>query len=71
MNKKLERMLDKVKNYSKEIQGEAEYIADLVDDVKESDDITPIEMAYDNITRWAKEAYDVCRHTYDEFEEEE
>ena len=71
MNTKLQRMLDKIKNYSKKIKGEAEYISELINEVEEPEDITQIEMAFDNIERWAKEAYDVCRHTYDEFEEEQ
>lgn len=70
MNEAVKKYLDKIRQISSKIEVEATYISELLDDVNESEDLPSIEMSLDNIVRWSKEAHDVCRHTYDEFEEE-
>lgn len=72
MNDAVKKRLEQLRKLCERINAEADYISeDLIEQVEESEDLPGIEMAFDNIERWAKEAYDICRNTYDEFEEEE
>ena len=72
MNEKVKSRLEKVYRKGEQIAAEVDYInEDLIPDVNESEDLAAIEMSLDNIERWAREARELVRRTYDEFEEEE
>ena len=71
MNEAVKKRMAQLIKLAERIENEADYIKELVDQVEESEDLPGIEMAFDNIVGWSREAHDVCRNTYDEFEEEE
>lgn len=71
MNEMVKKRLAQLIKLAERIENEADYIKELVDGVEESEDLPGIEMAFDNIVGWSKEAFDVCRNTYDEFDYEE
>ena len=72
MNKKVKVRLEKVSARGEQIAAEVSYInEDLIPDVNDSEDLASIEMSLENIERWARDARDYVRHTYDEFEESE
>ena len=71
MNEAVRKRIARMIEIANKIESEADYIIELAEGIEEEDDVASVEMAFDNVERWAKEGYDVCRNTYDEFEEEE
>lgn len=72
MNEKVKSKLERVYQRGEQIAAEVSYInEDLIPDVNDSEDLPSIESSLENIERWARDARDIIRHTYDEFEEEE
>ena len=54
---------------AKDIMARASTLIDEVEAIESSDDLDVIEMGFDQIESWGREGYEVCRNTYDEFEE--
>ena len=55
---------------AKDIMARASTLIDEIEVIESSDDLDVIEMGFDQIESWGREGYEVCRNTYDEFEEE-
>ena len=71
MNDTVKKRLEILESQIRQIANEAKYIdEDLIDSVEESEDLSPIETALENIIMWANNAKEYTRSTYDEFEEE-
>jgi len=70
MNEKVMKKLERIIHLVEKIESDADYVKEIVDRVEESEDLPIIETTLENIERWARDARNVCRNTYDDFEEE-
>lgn len=71
MNKKVMKKLGRITHLVEKIESDADYVKEVVDGLEDSDGLYVAESTLENIERWAKEARNVCRNTYDDFEEDE
>ena len=69
MNDAVKKRIEQMKELADQIIEKAELLKGDADDVETDEDLYVVELAFDSIIGWAKEGYDVCRNTYDEFEE--
>ena len=70
MNEAVKRRIAQMKKIAADIKATSDYINTQLNAVETDDDLDVVEMSFDSIERWANEGYDICRNTYDEFEEE-
>lgn len=71
MNEAVQKRKKYMLGMAKDIMSRADRLIDEIEDLESSDDLYVIEMGFDQIESWGREGYEVCRNTYDEFEEEE
>lgn len=66
VQKRIKQMIEK----TEAIKSDCNRLLEELKAVETDDDLDVIEMRADSIENCAKEIYDICRNTYDEFEEE-
>lgn len=69
MNDAVKKRQKHMLGMAKDIMARASTLIDEIEAIESSDDLDVIEMGFDQIESWGREGYDVCRNTYDEFEE--
>ena len=69
MNEVVKKRIDQIRLKANEIACKVDAMFEDIDNINTDDDLAIIEMAFDEIERWAREGYDIVRNTYDEFGE--
>jgi 3-dehydroquinate dehydratase len=70
MNDAVKRRIKQMIEKAEAIKSDCDRMITELKAVETDEDLDVIEMRADSIENCAKEIYDICRNTYDEFEEE-